>query len=147
MLDEPSASRQSDASLLALRLRAVSKDLPLDSNQAVKVRTAAGPKDIDAWINSLRQLHHETRGAPVVQTLLLPAIDHLMQEWDPEFEEALSTLNLPPPDLDCSLPEYVTIICSLLDIPIHGSQIPSLHQLFTLYNEFRSSQHFKHLHL
>jgi len=81
-----------------------------------------------------------------------------MQEWSEEFESALNVHSLPTPDLDCSLEEYITIICgennwnknffkinirtpvALLDIPVHSSKIASLHLLFNLYNEFRNSQ-------
>lgn len=101
------------------------------------------PKDIEDWIENIRKLHQETNGAYPIQTQRLPDIENLMQEWDPEFEEVLdSNIQLPPPDLDCDLSQYVTILCSLMDIPVHGSKIASLHQLFTLYNEFRTSQHF-----
>lgn len=144
VLDEPSTSKQSDASLLSLRLRALAKDTPLSADIPVKVKTAKTPNEINAWIDNLRKLKQETTGLPV-QTLRLYDIDNLMQEWDPEVEVMLRTVALPPSDLDCSLEEYVSIICSIVDIPVHGSRIASLHQLFTLYNEFRSSQHFKQI--
>ena len=104
--------------------------------------------DIDNWIENLRKLHQETNSSQnqsLAQSSRLPEIDVLMQEWDADFEEVLKTVTLPPPDIDCDLGEYVTIICSLLDIPVHGSKIASLHQLFSLYNEFRSSQHFRQI--
>lgn len=144
VLDEPSAKNQSDASLLGLRLRALTKEVPLDDDSNVKIKTAAQSKDIEEWIDNIKKLHQETSGVPI-QTQRLPDIDRLMQEWDPEFEELLSGVQLPPPDLDCDLSEYVTIVCGLLDIPVHGSKVASLHQLFTLYNEFRNSQHFKRI--
>lgn len=146
VLDEPSAKNQSDASLLGLRLRALTKEVPLSDNSNVKVKTASNAKDIDNWIENIKKLHHETSGS-TIQTQRLPDIDNLMQEWSPEFEELLATVQLPPPDLDCDLTEYVGIVCTLLDIPVHGSKVTSLHQLFSLYNEFRSSQHFKQLDL
>ena len=127
--------------LLALRLRAVAKQLPSDS-AAIPVRAASCAQDIDHWITSLRSLRQETAGAQLAP--VLPDIDRLMQEWDPQFEQALSCASLPGPDLQCDLSEYVTLLCALADVPVHGSKIAALHQLFSLYNEFRSSQHFKH---
>ena len=34
-----------------------------------------------------------------------------MQEWPQKFEEFLTTIDLPGADLDCSLTEYVDIVC------------------------------------
>ncbi|KAI1291998.1 Intraflagellar transport protein 46 -like protein [Halotydeus destructor] len=144
VLDEPSSKNQSDASLLGLRLRAFAKEVPVDYENKVKVKTADSSKDIDAWIDNIRVLHQDSGGAPI-QVQRLPDIDKLMQEWDPEFEDLLNSVQLPPPDIDCDLQDYASIICNILDIPVHGSKIASLHQLFTLYNEFKSSQHFKRL--
>lgn len=147
VLDEPIASRQSDPSLLSLRLRAVGKELPLVDDDRTPVRTVTHPRDIDDWIRGLRALHQETRATapPISQSLRLPDMENLMQEWDPEFEQALTSIALPSPDLDCDLAEYASLLCSLLDIPVRGSRIASLHHMFSLYNEFRSSQHFKQI--
>ncbi|KAL3319148.1 Intraflagellar transport protein 46 [Cichlidogyrus casuarinus] len=66
-----------------------------------------------------------------------------MSEWDPELELMLKSNKLPSADLECDLKEYVDIACALFDIPIYGNRIESLHLLFTLYMEFKSSQHFQ----
>lgn len=121
----------------------MAKQLPRDSDSAVPVRTASCARDIDGWVASVRTLRHETAGAQVASAL--PDVERLMQEWDPEFEQALACTSLPGPDLQCDLSEYVTLLCALADVPVHGSKIASLHQLFSLYNEFRSSQHFKQI--
>ena len=34
-----------------------------------------------------------------------------MQEWPQKFEEFLTTIDLPGAELDCSLTEYVDIVC------------------------------------
>jgi len=73
----------------------------------------------------------------------MPDIETLMQVWPSEFEEALSGMSLPEADIDLSLAEYASILCALLDVPIHGSIVQSLHVLFTLFAEFKANQHFQ----
>ncbi len=75
----------------------------------------------------------------------MPDIDTLMQEWPPEFEELLKQVDLPTADMEIPLEQYVDIVCTILDIPVHKSRIQALHVLFTLYSEFKNSQHFKAL--
>ena len=48
-------------------------------------------------------------------------------------------------ELGLSLPEYVDVLCALLDIPVYSNRVHSLHLLFSLYSEFKNSQHFKAL--
>lgn len=52
---------------------------------------------------------------------------------------------LPTAELDVDLEEFADICLGLLDIPISKSRIQSLHCFFSLYREFKSSQHFKNL--
>ncbi|PIO53727.1 hypothetical protein TELCIR_16896, partial [Teladorsagia circumcincta] len=52
---------------------------------------------------------------------------------------------LPTAELDVDLEEYTDICLGLLDIPVSKSRIQSLHCFFSLYREFKSSQHFKNL--
>uniref|UniRef100_A0A672LLC3 Intraflagellar transport protein 46 homolog n=1 Tax=Sinocyclocheilus grahami TaxID=75366 RepID=A0A672LLC3_SINGR len=101
------------------------------------------PKAIDNWIESISELHRSKPPATVHYTRPMPDIDSLMQEWPPEFEELLGKVNLPTADIDCDLAEYVDIMCGILDIPVYKNRIYSLHVLFTLYSEFKNSQHFK----
>jgi intraflagellar transport protein 46 len=49
---------------------------------------------------------------------------------------------LPPPDLNVSLADYAKICCALLDIPVHGNVIESLHVMFSLYTEFKDTQQY-----
>ena len=58
-----------------------------------------------------------------------------------EFEQALKTLKLPSPDLDLSLLEYSKTLCAILDIPTYENPIESLHQMFSLYMDFRNNPH------
>lgn len=73
----------------------------------------------------------------------MPDIDSLLDVWPEEFEQALKTLKLPSPDLDLSLAEYSKTLCGILDIPTYENPIESLHQMFSLYMDFRDNPHFQ----
>ncbi|GIY07701.1 intraflagellar transport protein 46 homolog [Caerostris extrusa] len=103
------------------------------------------PKEIDAWINSISNLHRSKPPPTVHYSRNMPDIDTLMQEWPSDFEESLNQFGIPSAELDCSLEEYVELICGIMDIPVYRSKIQSLHVLFTLFLEFRNSQHFRSL--
>jgi len=146
IIDEPSA-KQSDPTVLDLKLRSISKQT---SAKQMSVRSISdvdkNPKAIDTWVSSIGELHRQKPPQNVHYTKPMPDIESLMQEWAPEFEELLKTVNLPSADIDCELSEYIDLICSVLDIPVYpGNRIQSLHVLFTLYSEFKNSQHFNQL--
>uniref|UniRef100_A0A3Q2I0H0 Intraflagellar transport protein 46 homolog n=4 Tax=Equus TaxID=9789 RepID=A0A3Q2I0H0_HORSE len=146
VLDEPS-TKQSDPTVLSLWLTENSKQHNLTQHMKVKSLEDAekNPKAIDTWIESISELHRSKPPATVHYTRPMPDIDTLMQEWSPEFEELLGKVSLPTAEIDCSLAEYIDMICAILDIPIYKSRIQSLHLLFSLYSEFKNSQHFKAL--
>ncbi|XP_018097487.2 LOW QUALITY PROTEIN: intraflagellar transport protein 46 homolog [Xenopus laevis] len=145
-LDEPS-TRQSDPTVMALWLSENSKQHSV--TQQIKVKTLENAernsKAIDAWIESISELHRSKPPATVHYTRSMPDIDTLMQEWPSEFEELLGKISLPAADIDCDLPSYIDMICGILDIPVYKSRIQSLHVLFSLYSAFKNSQHFKDL--
>ena len=72
----------------------------------------------------------------------MPDIDLLMQVWPEELETLLGQIELPSAELDVTVVEYVRLICAVLDVPVHGNVIESLHVLFTLFSEFKNNQHF-----
>ncbi|KAF8773092.1 intraflagellar transport protein 46 homolog isoform X2 [Argiope bruennichi] len=145
VLDEPCA-KQSDPTVLDLQLRAISKETTFKSVAVKSLENAdKRPKEIDAWINSISNLHRSKPPPTVHYSRNMPDIETLMQEWPPEFEEALNQFGIPSAELDCSLEEYVELICGIMDIPVYRSKIQSLHVLFTLFLEFRNSQHFRSL--
>ncbi|XP_052253903.1 intraflagellar transport protein 46 homolog isoform X2 [Dreissena polymorpha] len=151
VMDEPCA-KQSDPVVLDLQLRAISKQTT-DKKLVVKSLSQAdkNPKQIESWIESIRELHRVKPPPNVHYLKNMPDIDTLMQEWPPEFEELLKEVGLPTAELDCDLGEYVELICTILDIPIykntnqHNEKVQALHVLFTLFSEFKNSQHFKSL--
>ncbi|XP_066228471.1 intraflagellar transport protein 46 homolog isoform X6 [Saccopteryx leptura] len=146
VLDEPS-TKQSDPTVLSLWLMENSKQHNITQHMKVKSLEDAekNPKAIDTWIESISELHRSKPPATVHYTRPMPDIDTLMQEWPPEFEELLGKVSLPTAEIDCSLAEYIDKICAILDIPIYKSRIQSLHLLFSLYSEFKNSEHFKAL--
>ncbi|CAJ1048385.1 intraflagellar transport protein 46 homolog [Xyrichtys novacula] len=143
VLDEPSV-KQSEPTVLSLWLSEESKQH--GAPEMKKVTSVASPQSnprlVDGWVDSISALHRSKPPASVQYGRAMPDIDSLMQEWPAELEELLGRLTLPPARLQCGAAQYADIICGLLDIPVHGSRIQSLHLLFSLYLEFRDSQHF-----
>ncbi|XP_061816448.1 intraflagellar transport protein 46 homolog isoform X1 [Nerophis lumbriciformis] len=142
VLDEPSV-RQSDPTVLSLWL---SEETKQHGNTEVKVTSVSSPQSnpraVDSWVDSIGALHRSKAAASVQYARAMPDIDALMQEWPPDVEETLGQVHLPPARLSCSLPQYCDVVCALLDIPVYSSRIQALHLLFSLFLEFRDSQHF-----
>ncbi|XP_069470531.1 intraflagellar transport protein 46 homolog isoform X2 [Ambystoma mexicanum] len=144
-LDEPS-TKQSDPTVLSLWLTENSKQHNITQIKVKSLENAEkNPKAIETWIESISELHRSKPPANVHYTRPMPDIDSLMQEWSPEFEELLGKVGLPTADVNCTLAEYIDMICAVLDIPVYKSRIQSLHIMFSLYSEFKNSQHFKAL--
>ncbi|XP_062499319.1 intraflagellar transport protein 46 homolog [Corticium candelabrum] len=144
VLDEPCA-KQSDPTVLDLQLRTLTKQPNL---KAMTVHNVAdvqkNPKALDNWIQSMNELHRQKPPQNVHYQWDMPSVDALMQTWPPEFEELLQSTSLPSAELDCELKDFVDIVCGLLDIPVHSkNRLHSLHLLFSLYSEFKNSQHFR----
>ncbi|KAJ0173476.1 hypothetical protein K1T71_010625 [Dendrolimus kikuchii] len=145
VLDEP-AAEQSDSALLHLQLRAISKTNT--SKSAVltkKIENAErNPKAIERWIKDVSELHLSKPAPTVTYANKMPDIDILMEEWPDSMEQTLNEVGFPPPTLDCSLAQYLALVCGLLDIPVHGETlddtIHSLHLLFSLYSAVRNNQ-------
>ncbi|KHN74181.1 Intraflagellar transport protein 46 -like protein [Toxocara canis] len=145
VLDEP-AAKQSDPTILGMQLRNDAKDILATDAPVKKLdRADKNDREIEQWITNIKELHRSKPPDTVHYSKPMPDIELLMQEWPPEVEEMLKTERLPSGSLDVSLEEYVDICLSLLDIPVHKSRVQSLHVLFTLFNEFRNSQHFRNL--
>lgn len=143
VLDEP-AAKQSDPTVLDLELRSISKMTGIKAMQVRSVENAhKNPKAIQKWIESMEELHRSKPPQNVHYTKSMPDIEQLMQEWPPEFEAMLANTELASGDLDCDLQTYTDVICNILDIPVHKSRIESLHVLFSLFMEFKNSQHFQ----
>ncbi|KAG4090331.1 hypothetical protein H8356DRAFT_1352538 [Neocallimastix lanati (nom. inval.)] len=160
-IDEPSG-KQSDPSVLDLHLRAITKstvDTELKVRSLNSEDIKEDPKLIDTWTSNIDELHESKPRPNVIYTRRMPDIEDLMQVWPSEIEDELNNIELPSADLDLPLIDYIHLLLVLLDIPISSdnskvnelnretenlrSTIESLHVMFTLYSEFKNSQHFK----
>ncbi|XP_049878186.1 intraflagellar transport protein 46 homolog isoform X2 [Pectinophora gossypiella] len=145
VLDEP-ATEQSDSALLHLQLRAISKTNSGKSTVLTKKIENAekNSKAIDRWIKDVSELHLSKPAPTVSYTSKMPDIDSLMEEWPETIEETLNEVGFPPGNLDCSLSQYVDIVCGMFDVPIAGDtlndRIQALHLLFSLYSAVKNSQ-------
>ncbi|KAJ2953511.1 hypothetical protein O0L34_g1110 [Tuta absoluta] len=148
VLDEP-AAEQSDSALLHLQLRAISKTSSAKSTVLTKKIENAekNTKAIDRWIKDVSELHLSKPAPTVTYSSKMPDIDTLMEEWPENIEETLNDVGFPPPTLDCSLSQYVDIVCGLFDIPVTGDtlndRIQALHLLFSLYSAVKNNQLFE----
>ncbi|KAI5642801.1 hypothetical protein NE865_05099 [Phthorimaea operculella] len=148
VLDEP-AAEQSDSALLHLQLRAISKTSSAKSTVLTKKIENAekNTKAIDRWIKDVSELHLSKPAPTVTYSSKMPDIDTLMEEWPENIEETLNDVGFPPPTLDCTLSQYVDIVCGLFDIPIAGDtlndRIQALHLLFSLYSAVKNNQLFE----
>ncbi|VDL69252.1 unnamed protein product [Nippostrongylus brasiliensis] len=146
-LDEP-AIQQSDPTILAMQLRHVNREVTTQDDAPVKQleRADKSSHEIDKWITDIKELHRTRPSQSTVQFRSpLPDVETLMQEFPPHFEQCLNDVKLPTAELDVDLEEYADICLALMDIPVSRSRIQSLHCFFSLYREFKSSQHFKNL--
>lgn len=139
-LDEPNPN-QSEPAVLHLQLRSKSKSAGNSRQQVIKRVDYAekNPKAIDKWIEDMDQLHRIKHPPAVHLTNQFPDIDALIQQWPPEVEEKLNDAQIDFSKLDCSLPDLVDIVCSILDIPVfEEARLESLHTLFSVYLSVRN---------
>jgi intraflagellar transport protein 46 len=108
VLDEP-AAHQSDATVLELQLRAVSKK----QHGEVAVRSIEDahkrPQDIDRWIKSIEDLHRSKPPPQVHYKRTMPDIDSLMEVWPDEMERVFERVPVRTlVDLCCSILQAYT---------------------------------------
>ncbi len=145
VVDEPCAA-QSDPTVLDMQLRSMSKEAAPPGVVMKRVERAdKNPKELQDWIKSVYNLHRSKPPTIVHYSRAMPDIDQLMAEWPPHVEETLKVAELPTAELGVPLEQYVDVILALTDIPVYKSRVQSLHVLFTLFSEFKNSQHFKQL--
>ena len=143
VLDEP-AARQSDATVLSLRLRHANKQAGGAATSA-EVRSVdkpeGAPEKLNNWIENVKSLHAGDRGAvaSVSYSKNMPDVETLMEEWDPEVEEVLRTIRIPDETMGVDLRRQAKLSCAALDIPVYDNLVESLHVMFTTYLEFKNN--------
>jgi len=151
MLDEP-ATNQSDATVLDLQLRALSKKSNLKPTHVRSVEDASrNPREVHKWVTSIAELHRSKPAPQVHYTRSMPDVDRLMEAWPAAFDSWLEAnqgkAGLPTADIELSLDEMAQVACGLLDVPVYpgneSSLIQSMHALFTVYHEFKTNPHFQ----
>mmetsp|Transcript_36247 Transcript_36247/g.43739 ORF Transcript_36247/g.43739 Transcript_36247/m.43739 type:complete len:356 (+) Transcript_36247:111-1178(+) len=143
VLDEP-CSKQSDPTVLNLQLRSVSKKVNLKPVEVSSIEGAdKDPKKIAKWIASIQDLHKNQSRSVVSYSKNMPDIETLMEEWPPEIEDMLNSIQLPDGELDLPIDQYCKVLCNLLDIPVYNNTVESLHVMFTLYLEFKNNPYLK----
>lgn len=148
VLDEPTISGI-DPSIFSLELSYKLKS-KVPSNFIVKsVENAEkNPNKIQTWIDQISNLHKDKMSTNVNYTKPMPNIEALMQIWPEKMESTLKDIPFPGEEINMSLENYSSIVCNMLDLPIHKKDsnkaiIEALHVLFTLYSEFKENQHFQ----
>jgi len=144
VLDEP-GEKESDAAVLELQLRALSKKKLKKGDVLVRSIEHAvnNPNNVTDWIESIEKLHVSQPPPEVHYKKSMPSVEELMVPWPEEVEVGIKKgdVKLPDTDLDLSLEEYARVLCSILGIPVHdGNIIDSLHLMMDLYLRFQETQ-------
>lgn len=100
-------------------------------------------KALTSWLESIEEVHRNRPPPTFIYSSKMPELEQLMEPWPEEFEETLKSVPLPSAEMDLSFEDYAKVICSLLEIPVHGNIIESLHHLFSLYAQFEGNQYFQ----
>jgi intraflagellar transport protein 46 len=98
-------------------------------------------KALTAFLESYDEISRNRPAPAMNYTYKMPDLEELIQEWPDELDSALSSLPLPTADMDMSLEEYTRVLCAMLDIPVKGNVVESLHVLFSLYQIFKEFGH------
>jgi intraflagellar transport protein 46 len=96
IVDEP-ATEQSIPSVLELQLRAISKVAGNVPTTLHSIKDSRGlkknPKELNAWIKSLQDLHQAKPQQNVKYSRRMPDVEELMQAWPPEIEQAFKRVS------------------------------------------------------
>ncbi|NXC22760.1 IFT46 protein, partial [Corythaeola cristata] len=152
VLDEPS-TKQSDPTVLSLWLTENSRQHNV--TQQIKVKSLENaeknPKAIDSWIQSISELHRCKPPATVHYSsrkrARVPRRRQTLASQGPSNRGPLRLyLRHPARGGAAPVPSRALLpLAAVLDIPVYKSRIQPLHVLFSLYSEFKNSQHFKPL--
>jgi intraflagellar transport protein 46 len=145
IVDEPSIA-QSNPQVLRMELREqygiTSPSTESDGYIGFIEDPHKNRKALDSWLDSLEDIHRNRPPPAIIYTHKMPEMEDLMELWPGQFEEALASVLLPTADIDLSFDEFARVICALLEIPVRGNIIESIHHLFTLYSSFAGNDFF-----
>jgi intraflagellar transport protein 46 len=132
---------------LDLHLRKQAKQSQIVPQKVRSVDSAvlySDKRPIDQWIFSTKELHSQKTVQQVKQNLVCD-VEPLMQTWPSEIEELMKSNHvLPTPEIELTLDQYTRLIMAILDVPVkEKGLIQACHAVFTLYQEFQNSDHFK----
>jgi intraflagellar transport protein 46 len=94
-------------------------------------------KALTSFLESYDEISRNRAPPAMNYSYKMPDLNDLIQEWPEEMDGALGSLPLPTADMDLTLEEYTRVICAMLDIPVKGNMVESLHVLFSLYELFK----------
>lgn len=100
------------------------------------------PKSLTSFLESYDDISRNRAAPNMVYSYKMPDMEELMEFWPEELEKAFDSLPLPNAELDLSTEEYIKVICAMLDIPVKGNIVESLHVLFSLYQQFKENTYF-----
>uniref|UniRef100_A0A0K0ECS9 Intraflagellar transport protein 46 homolog n=1 Tax=Strongyloides stercoralis TaxID=6248 RepID=A0A0K0ECS9_STRER len=148
ILDEP-AIEQSDPTAIGLVMSKNFKEVTNIDDKDAPVRQISSNANktaiLNQWITNVKEIQTTKQATTVPHIKNLPDIEKLMQEWPENVEKVIRNVRLPTANLNVDLKDFVDICLGIVDIPVIDSRIKSLHIFFTLYAEFKKSQHFKNM--
>lgn len=100
-------------------------------------------KGLESWLTSIEDIHRKRPPPTMMYSHRMPEMEDLMEPFSEKFEDVLNALVLPSCQIDLSFEEYAKVMCVLLDIPVRGNLVESLHHMFTLYCSFAGNTYFQ----
>lgn len=100
-------------------------------------------KSLESFLESYEEISRNRAAPNMAYSYKMPELEDLMQGWSQEMVQCFDSLPLPKSEIDLSLEDYAKVVCSILDIPVKGNIIESLHLLFSLYLRFAENPHFR----
>jgi intraflagellar transport protein 46 len=145
IVDEPSIA-QSNPQVLRMELReqygVAAPGAACDGYTGFLAAPQRNRKALDSWLESLEDIHRRRPPPAIIYSHKMPEAEDLMELWPPQMEEAIASVLLPTADIDLSFDDYSRVVCALLEIPVKGNIIESLHHLFSLYSSFAGNVYF-----
>lgn len=146
IIDEPSIA-QSNPQVLRMELReqygVTSPGNESDGYIGAIEDPQKNRKALESWLESIEDIHRKRPPPVMMYSQKMPEMEELMEPFSPKFEETLKSLVLPTSEIDLGFDEYARVICALLEIPVNGNIIESLHHLFSLYSAFAGNTYFQ----